>query len=100
MMFKLLQIDASNSQTLTAALQSAFTGEPASLLIASGNVASMQALQGLSTPERYARNWIACSSCLGAASSAGLDQSSDRRLTLMAITDPGGSYGVASVAQT
>ncbi|TXH98460.1 MAG: hypothetical protein E6Q75_01350 [Rheinheimera sp.] len=100
MMFKLLQIDASNSQTLTAALQSAFTGEPASLLIASGNVASMQALQGLSTPERYARNWIACSSCLGAASSAGVDQSSDRRLTLMAITDPGGSYGVASVAQT
>ncbi len=100
MMFKLLQIDASNSQTLTAALQSAFANEPASLLIASGNVASMQALSGLHKPQQYSRNWIACSSCIGAASTAGVDQSSDRRLSLLAITDPAGSYGVASVAQT
>lgn len=99
-MFKLLQVDATNSQTLTGALQSAFASEPASLLIASGNVASMQALHGLESPQHFSQNWIACSSCIGAASSAGVDQSSDRRLTLLAITDPAGSYGVASIAQT
>lgn len=98
-MFRLLQLDATDSLTLTAGLQSALSGAPASLLIASGNVASMQALSGVTSSQQYAQNWIACSSCIGAASSGGVDQRGDRRLTLLAVTDPGGSYGVASVVQ-
>lgn len=98
-MFKLLQIDATDSVTLAQGLQSAFNKGPASLLIATGNVASMQALQHLQEPALFSKNWIACSSCIGAASAMGVDQSSDRKLTLLAFDDKSGSYGVASTVQ-
>lgn len=98
-MFNLLQIDATDSQAMTASLNAAFHGKPASLLIATGNVASMKILQELEDPQRFSTNWIACSSCIGAASSFGVDQVSDRRLTLLVVEDPAGSYGVASVVQ-
>lgn len=99
-MFNLLQIDATDSQAMTASLNAAFHGKPASLLIATGNVASMKVLQELEDPQRFSTNWIACSSCIGAASSFGVDQISDRRLTFLVVDDPAGNYGVASVVQT
>jgi hypothetical protein len=97
-MFRLLQLNAVDSATLGADLQHQLPA-PASLLIATGNVASMQALDGLPAPERFAAHWIACSSCLGAASACGVDAPSDRRLSALVLTDPLGSYGVASVRQ-
>lgn len=98
-MFKLLQIDATDPQKLTTDLQLAFELAPATLLIVTGNFASMQALRNVKEPERYSANWIGCSSCIGAASSLGVDQRSDRRLSLLCIDDPTGGYGVASGPQ-
>ncbi|MFN6970548.1 MAG: FIST signal transduction protein [Rheinheimera sp.] len=98
-MFRLLQVDASDPQQLANELQQQLQGQTADLLIASGNVASMAMLAELPHPTQFSRNWIACSSCLGAASSLGVDQATDRRLSLLAITDPKGSYGVASIEQ-
>lgn len=97
-MFRLLQLNATDPQTLQQELQQQLP-EPVNLLIATGNVASLQALGGLERPQQFATNWIACSSCIGAASSFGVDTATDRRLTLLALTDPAGSYGVASVRQ-
>lgn len=97
-MFRLLQVNATDPQTLHRELQQQLPA-PASLLIATGNVASLQALGGLDLPQQFSANWIACSSCIGAASSFGVDTATDRRLTLLALTDPAGSYGVASVRQ-
>ena len=97
-MFRLLQLNAVDSATLCDDLQRQLPA-PASLLIATGNVASMQALDALPAPERFAAHWIACSSCLGAASACGVDAPSDRRLSALVLTDPLGSYGVASVRQ-
>lgn len=99
-MFNLLQIDAADSEVLKAGLNAALAGKPASLLIATGNVASMKTLKDLEDPQRFSANWIACSSCIGAASSFGVDQISDRRLTFLVVEDHAGSYGVASVKQT
>lgn len=98
-MFKLLQIDAGHSNLMVQDLQRQLDDKPADLLIASGNVASLAMLSTLPDPKQFSRNWIACSSCLGAASSLGVDQANDRRISILAVTDPGGSYGVASVSQ-
>lgn len=98
-MFRLLQVDASEPALLARDLQQQLGGERADLLIASGNVASMAMLATLPDARLFSRNWIACSSCLGAASSLGVDQASDRRLSILTIHDAAGSYGVASVLQ-
>lgn len=98
-MFRLLQVDASQPEHLARDLQQQLGAQRADLLIASGNVASMAMLAELPDAMQFSRNWIACSSCLGAASSLGVDQASDRRLSMLAITDADGSYGVASVLQ-
>lgn len=98
-MFKLLQVDASHSDRLAQDLRQQLDGMQADLLIASGNIHSMAMLAGLTDARQYSRNWIACSSCLGAASCLGVDQAKDRRLSILAIHDAAGSYGVASVTQ-
>lgn len=97
-MFKLLQVDASQSEVLIRDLQQ-LCGRQADLFIASGNAASMAMLAELPDAQQFSRNWIACSSCLGAASSFGVDDAGDRRLSILAIYDAAGSYGVASVRQ-
>lgn len=99
MMFRLLQVDASHPKRMGHDLQQQLAGKRADLMIATGNTISMASLAQLADPDQFARNWIACSSCLGAASSFGVDEASDRRLTLLAMIDPDGSYGVASVQQ-
>jgi hypothetical protein len=98
-MFILLHVDASDPGALSQNLQNALGDGPANLIIATGNIDSIQALSGIAAPASLSQNWIGCSSCLGGASSLGLDQSKDQRLTLLALTDPAGSYGVASVVQ-
>lgn len=98
-MFQLLQLDASSIDSFTQGLTNAFADSPADLLIATGNVASMQILAELCTPSQFSANWIACSSCIGAASSFGVDEAHERRITILALQDPAGSYGVASCAQ-
>ena len=60
-MFRLLQLNATDPQTLQQELQQQLP-EPVNLLIATGNVASLQALGGLERPQQFAANWIACSS--------------------------------------
>lgn len=99
MMFRLIQVDASHSESFAQDFQQQLGSHPADLLIATGNVASMAMLAELPNAGRFSRNWIACSSCLGAASSKGVDQPDDRRLSILAIHDAAGSYGVASVQQ-
>lgn len=98
-MFRLLQVDTSQPEHLARDLQQQLGAQRADLLIASGNVTSMAMLAELPDASLFSRNWIACSSCLGAASSLGVDQRSDRRLSILAIHDAAGSYGVASVQQ-
>ena len=98
-MFKLFRVNAGNSEAMAQDLKLQLGETTADLMIATGNVASMTALAGLHNAKQYARNWIACSSCLGAASSFGVDDAGDRRLSILAITDPQGHYGVASVIQ-
>jgi len=98
-MFRLLQVDASTAQRLTQDLEQQLGQQQADLLIATGNVASMATLAELPQARHFSRHWIACSSCIGAASSLGVDQASDRRLSILAIHDATGSYGVASVEQ-
>lgn len=97
-MFRVLQLDARSSTTLQQDLQQQLPHR-VSLLIATGNVASMQALSGLAQPQQFARHWVACSSCIGAASEFGVDEASDRRLSILALSDPQGHYGVASIRQ-
>lgn len=98
-MFKLLQVDASQSEVLSRDLQQQLCGRQADLFIASGNAASMAMLAELPNAQQFSRHWIACSSCLGAASSFGVDDAGDRRISILAIHDAAGSYGVASVQQ-
>lgn len=98
-MFRLINVSTECHNQLAAQLQQQLGAHPADLVIVTGNIDSMAALATLSEPTLYSRNWIGCSSCLGAASSFGVDDASSRRLTLLAIQDPQGSYGVASVRQ-
>jgi len=98
-MFSLISVNTENTRQLTEQLDQQLKRRPADLVIVTGNNDSMAALATLAEPTHYSRNWIGCSSCLGAASSFGVDDANSKRLTLLAIQDPQGSYGVASELQ-